>query len=70
VQQFFILNWRLKFKYKFVLNMCIIILIKYVTPQHRRPPSLPGSPLPPSTHPASRRHVAPAPRRLRRRHYR
>jgi hypothetical protein len=29
--------------YKIVLNMSIIILIKFFSPQHRRPPSRPGS---------------------------
>jgi hypothetical protein len=53
--------------YKILLNMSIIILIKFVSPQHRRPPSRPGSPLPSSTHPRSCRRLAPAPHCLPRR---
>jgi hypothetical protein len=53
--------------YKIVLNMSIIILIKFASPQHRRLPSHPGSPLPPSTHPRSCRRLAPAPHCLPRR---
>jgi hypothetical protein len=56
-QQFFKFDFKIKFKYKLVLNLCIIIIIKYVSPQYRRPPSLPGFPLPPSTHPGSRRRL-------------
>jgi hypothetical protein len=67
IHDFLNLNCRFKCKYKILLNMCIIILIGYVSPQHRRLPSLLGTPLPTPMHAGSRhRRLADSGRR----HYR